>query len=141
LAIRLTDYIRKLRPPKQDSTIRLAPQQSPCMVATGQERRIRLICNSSALPQKPDMEADIEFGHDVPIVLQKSFCTGAQKFCGPWARFSCRDMRGPHRLALNSPVFSVTRLSPYESATGSRSGFSRKTRRPATFDFCNTICH
>src|SRR5579862_2132143 len=30
-----------------------------------------------------------------PIVLQKSFCTGGQKFCGPQARFPCKDVRGP----------------------------------------------
>ena len=30
-----------------------------------------------------------------PIVLQKSFCTNGQKFCGLQARFSCKDVRGP----------------------------------------------
>jgi hypothetical protein len=30
-------------------------------------------------------------------------------------------------------------LRSYESAIASRFGFSRKKRRPATFDFCNTI--
>ena len=29
------------------------------------------------------------------IVLQKSFCTDDQKFCGLLARFSCKDVRGP----------------------------------------------
>jgi hypothetical protein len=28
-----------------------------------------------------------------PIVLQKSFCTGDQKFCGPQARLSCKHVR------------------------------------------------
>jgi hypothetical protein len=28
-----------------------------------------------------------------PIVLQKSFCTGDQKFCGLQARLSCKDVR------------------------------------------------
>jgi hypothetical protein len=28
-----------------------------------------------------------------PIVLQKSFCTGDQKFWGPLARLSCKDVR------------------------------------------------
>jgi len=28
-----------------------------------------------------------------PIVLQKSFCTGDQKFCGLQARPSCKDVR------------------------------------------------
>ena len=29
----------------------------------------------------------------VPILLQKSFCTGNQKFCGLQARLSCKDVR------------------------------------------------
>jgi hypothetical protein len=29
------------------------------------------------------------------IVLQKSFCTDDQKFCGLQARFSCKDVRAP----------------------------------------------
>ena len=33
------------------------------------------------------------------------------------------------------------RLRSYELASASRFWFSRKIRRPATFDFCNTICH
>src|ERR1700681_3437665 len=28
------------------------------------------------------------------IVLQNSFCTDSQKFCGLQARFSCKDVRG-----------------------------------------------
>ncbi len=32
------------------------------------------------------------------------------------------------------------RLRSYELASASPFGFSRKIRRPATFDFCNTIC-
>jgi len=28
----------------------------------------------------------------VPILLQKSFCTGDQKFCGSQARFSCKNV-------------------------------------------------
>jgi hypothetical protein len=28
-----------------------------------------------------------------PIVLQKSFCTDDQKFCGLLARLSCKDVR------------------------------------------------
>src|SRR5271170_2183020 len=73
------------------------------------------------------------------IVLQKSFCTDDQKFCGLQARLSCKDVRGPHRLTLNSQATSVTRLRLYESAIASRFVFSRKIPRPATFDFCNTI--
>src|SRR5271168_2983902 len=68
------------------------------------------------------------------IVLQKSFCTDDQKFCGLQARLSCKDVRGPHRLTLNSQATSVTRLRLYESAIASRFVFSRKIRRPATFD-------
>jgi hypothetical protein len=30
---------------------------------------------------------------EVPIVLQKSFYTGDQKFCGLQARLSCKDVR------------------------------------------------
>jgi hypothetical protein len=74
-----------------------------------------------------------------PIVLQRSFCTDGQKFCGLQARFSCKDVRGPHRLTLNLQATALTRLRVYESATVSRFVFSRKIRRPATFDFCNTI--
>ena len=33
----------------------------------GQHRRFRTICNSSALPPTTDMEADIDFGREVPI--------------------------------------------------------------------------
>jgi hypothetical protein len=29
----------------------------------------------------------------IPILLQKSFCTGNQKFCGLQARLSCKDVR------------------------------------------------
>src|SRR5258708_5345221 len=29
------------------------------------------------------------------IVLQKSFCTDGQKFCGLQVRVSCKDVRGP----------------------------------------------
>jgi hypothetical protein len=29
----------------------------------------------------------------LPILLQKSFCTGGQKFCGLQARLSCKDVR------------------------------------------------
>jgi tetratricopeptide (TPR) repeat protein len=75
----------------------------------------------------------------VGSVLQKSFCTGDQKFCGLQARLSCKNVRGPHRLTLNSQATSVVRLRLYESAIASRFVFSRKIRRPATFDFCNTI--
>ena len=28
-----------------------------------------------------------------PILLQKSFCTGDQKFCGLQVRLSCKDVR------------------------------------------------
>jgi hypothetical protein len=30
---------------------------------------------------------------DVPILLQKSFCTGDQKFSGLLTRLSCKDVR------------------------------------------------
>src|ERR1700730_5262485 len=42
-------------------------------------------------------------------------------------------------MTLNLQATSVTRLTLYESAIVSRFVFSRKIRRPATFDFCNTI--
>ena len=74
-----------------------------------------------------------------PILLQKSFCTGDQKFCGLQARLWCKDVREPHRLTLNSQATSVVRLRLYESAIASCFVFSRKIRRPATFDFCNNI--
>ena len=34
-----------------------------------------------------------QFGRNRVIVLQKSFCTGDQKFCGLQARLSCKDVR------------------------------------------------
>ena len=34
------------------------------------------------------------------IVLQKSFCTGDQKFCGLQVRLSCKDVGDPRRLTL-----------------------------------------
>ncbi len=48
---------------------------------------------------------------------------------------------GPHRLTLNSQATAVTRLRLYESAIAFRFVFSRKIRKHATFDFCNTISH
>jgi hypothetical protein len=33
-------------------------------------------------------------GSFVPILLQKSFCTGDQKFSGLWTRLSCKDVGG-----------------------------------------------
>src|ERR1700730_8669191 len=42
-------------------------------------------------------------------------------------------------MTLNLQATSVTRLRLYESAIVSRFVFSRKIRRPTTFDFCNTI--
>src|SRR5215813_5413865 len=47
----------------------------------------------SALPPKADMcsaAAYVRFG---PILLQKSFCAGDQKFCGLRERLSCKDVR------------------------------------------------
>jgi hypothetical protein len=37
----------------------------------------------SASPPTPDIRADIVVRRFVPIVLQKSFCTGDENFCGP----------------------------------------------------------
>src|SRR5262247_4796923 len=54
-------------------------------------------------------------GRDGPILLQKSFCTGDRKFCGPWTRVSVR-CEGPHRVATNSQATLVMRLGLYESA-------------------------
>jgi len=44
------------------------------MVAAPQARPLFLVI--------ADMVADIADGSKVPILLQKSFCTGGQKFCG-----------------------------------------------------------
>jgi hypothetical protein len=43
------------------------------------------------------------------------------------------------RVAVMHDKLFINKDPIYESATDSRSGFSRKIRRPATFDFCNTI--
>ena len=53
------------------------------LAALGQERPIWGVPAMSASP---------------PIVLQKSFCTGGRKFCGPLMRFSCKDVgaSSPH---------------------------------------------
>jgi hypothetical protein len=50
--------------------------------------------NASAIWGKADIR---KCGGDVrlwPIVLQKSFCLFDQKVSEPWARFSCKDVRG-----------------------------------------------
>ena len=60
------------------------------------------------------------------LCCNSRFVTGDEKFCGPHARLSCKDVRGPHRLALNSQATSAGRLRRYESAIASRSVFSRK---------------
>ena len=73
------------------------------------------------------------------IVLQKSFCTGDQQFCGLQVRLSCKDVGDLITSCLNSQATSVTRLRSYRSAIASRFWFSRKIRSPATFDFCNKI--
>ena len=48
-------------------------------------------------PEGPIREADIGRTFPevrfVPILLQKSFCRRCQKFRGPQARFSCKDLR------------------------------------------------
>jgi hypothetical protein len=41
---------------------------------------------------KPRKFQHFSFG---PILLQKSFCTGDQKFCGLQVRLSCKDVRDP----------------------------------------------
>ena len=69
------------------------------------------------------------------IVLQKSFCTGDEKFCGPQARLSCKDVRGPHRLALNSQATSAGRLRRYKSAIASPFRVFAKNRGPALSTF------
>jgi hypothetical protein len=43
-------------------------------------------------PQAAEKQTCHEVGL-VPIVLQKSFCTGDQNFCGLQAQLSCKDVR------------------------------------------------
>src|SRR5215204_4109146 len=73
------------------------------------------------------------------LCCKSRFGAGDKKFCGLQERFSCKDVRGPHRLTLNSQAASVMRLRSHESAIAFRFMFSRKIRGPATFDFCNNI--
>jgi len=73
------------------------------------------------------------------IVLQKSFCTDDQKFCGLQARLWCKDVRGtssPHvKLAGDfGNAIEVIRIGDcFPSHV-----FTRNSR-PPTFAFCNTI--
>jgi len=87
---------------------------------------------------KADMAEPSSHFRVVPIVLQKSFCTGDLKSAGRRFGFRVR-MRGPHRLTLNAQATSVTRRRACESAISSRLVFLRKIPGPATFDFCNNI--
>jgi hypothetical protein len=73
------------------------------------------------------------------ILLQKSFSTGGQKFCGPWAWFSGKVLSDPHRLTLNSSATLVARLRLHESSILARFKFSPKIQTLATFNFCNSI--
>jgi hypothetical protein len=72
------------------------------------------------------------------ILLQKSFCTGDQKFCGLQARLSCKDVRtsSPHVKLTGDfgNAIEVIRI-------GDRFPFRvfAKNSGPATFDFCNKI--
>jgi hypothetical protein len=43
---------------------------------------------------KPTLNHGVAVSAIGVIVLQKSLCTGDQKFSGPQARFSCKDVRG-----------------------------------------------
>ena len=45
---------------------------------------------------------------DGPILLQKSFCNGDQKFCGLQARLSCKDVGDLIASRLNSQATAVT---------------------------------
>ena len=63
--------------------------------AAGQKRSIRWVrdgCNMSASLRKRLTSMRCGERPFVPIVLQKSFCTGDQKFCGSQVRFSCKNV-------------------------------------------------
>jgi hypothetical protein len=62
------------------------------MSQLGQNLPSRDFCGTAALPLKPDIGWRGWHGRKVPILLQKSFCTGDQKFSGLWARLSCKDV-------------------------------------------------
>jgi len=53
------------------------------------------VTHAIALPPKATEYCAAAKRRDGPIVLQKSFCTDDQKFCGLQARFSCKDVRAP----------------------------------------------
>jgi hypothetical protein len=57
-----------------------------------------------------------------PILLQKSFCTGGRKFCGPPTRFSCKDVGAP---------------SPHVKLTGDLANVSEAIRIGDCFPFRN----
>jgi hypothetical protein len=48
----------------------------------------------SALPPVTAAAIADHGGSYGPILLQKSFCTGGRKFCGPPMRFSSKDVGG-----------------------------------------------
>ena len=78
-------------PTKSLPSVTLRPQSTPdIMQRTLDFSATRACTHKSAMSALP------------PIVLQKSFFTGAQKFCGLQARPSCKDVRGLIRLTLNS---------------------------------------
>jgi hypothetical protein len=56
---------------------------------------INLRWRSDALGQLRPISPTRAMSAIPPIVLQKSFCTDDQKFCGLQARFSCKDVSGP----------------------------------------------
>jgi hypothetical protein len=65
-----------------------------CHVRFGSKADIASEIAMSALPPKADIaerDRDVRF---VPILLQKSFCIVDHKISEPWARFSCKDVRG-----------------------------------------------
>ncbi len=52
------------------------------MSEMGDKRTFSEVCAMSALPPKADIEGRELNVRFVPILLQKSFCIGDQKFCG-----------------------------------------------------------
>ncbi len=52
------------------------------MSEMGDKRTFSEVCAMSALPPKTDIEGRELNVRFVPILLQKSFCIGDQKFCG-----------------------------------------------------------
>jgi hypothetical protein len=73
------------------------------------------------------------------MLLKKSFCTGDQKFSGPWTRVSCKDVGDLICVKINSLATSVTSLRPHRSAVVGRIFLQQENWRRAIWDFCNNI--